>query len=165
MPLLLIFILVPVIEIALFIQVGSWLGMWPTLVTVILTAIIGTYLLRLQGIAELIKLQNAMQGRGNPIKPIANGALILVAGVLLLTPGFFTDLLGFILLTPPIRSVVIEWLSSYFTKNPNVLFTRHGQSNNSENQPKDTGAVDADYVILDDEDSKEPGNSGWTKRD
>ncbi|MDG1235829.1 MAG: FxsA family protein [Amylibacter sp.] len=165
MPLLLIFILVPVIEIALFIQVGSWLGMWPTLVTVILTAIVGTYLLRLQGIAELIKLQNAMRGSGSPIKPIANGALILVAGVLLLTPGFFTDFLGFILLTPPIRGVVIEWLSSYFTKNPNVVFTRRGQSNNSENQPKDTDAVDADYIILDDEDSKKPGNSGWTKRD
>ena len=165
MPLLLIFILVPVIEIALFIQVGSWLGMWPTLVTVILTAIVGTYLLRLQGIAELIKLQNAMQGSGSPIKPIANGALILVAGVLLLTPGFFTDFSGFILLTPPIRGVVIEWLSSYFTKNPNVVFTRRGQSNNSENQPKDTDAVDADYIILDDKDSKKPGNSGWTKRD
>ena len=71
--LLFIFIIIPIIEIALFIQVGDWLGLWSTLAIIILTAVIGTYLLRLQGMAELAKLQSAMQGRGNPVKAIANG--------------------------------------------------------------------------------------------
>ena len=71
--LLFIFIIIPIIEIALFIQVGGWLGLWSTLAIIILTAVIGTYLLRLQGMAELAKLQSAIQGRGSPVKAIANG--------------------------------------------------------------------------------------------
>ncbi len=85
MPLLLIFVAIPIIEIALFIQVGGWLGLWPTLGIVVLTAVIGTYLLRLQGMAELAKLQGSMSNGQSPVGPIANGALILVAGVLLST--------------------------------------------------------------------------------
>lgn len=162
MPLLIIFIIVPIIEIALFIQVGGWLGLWPTLAIVVLTAVIGTYLLRLQGMAELAKLQGSMQGNGSPVDPIANGALILVAGVLLLTPGFFTDAVGFALLTPPVRAVVIKWLAARFANSPNVVFTQHGQPQQS---PRDSGAVDGEYVVLDDDEPAEPGNSGWTKRD
>lgn len=160
MPLLLIFVAIPIIEIALFIQVGGWLGLWPTLGIVILTAVIGTFLLRQQGMAELAKLQGSMQGGGNPVDPIANGALILVAGVLLLTPGFFTDGVGFALLTPPVRAVVIKWLAARFASSPNVVFTHPNQP-----APRDKGAVDVDYVVLDDDEPTEPGNSGWTKRD
>lgn len=165
MPLLLIFIVVPIIEIALFIQVGGWLGLWPTLAIVVLTAVMGTYLLRLQGMAELAKLQGAMQGAGSPVDPIANGALILVAGVLLLTPGFFTDAVGFALLTPPVRAVVIKWLAARFANSPNVVFTQTGYPNAGQQPPRDPGAVDGDYVVLDDDAPQEPGNSGWTKRD
>lgn len=165
MPLLLIFIIIPIIEIALFIQVGGWLGLWPTLAIVVLTAVIGTYLLRLQGMAELAKLQGAMQGQGSPVDPIANGALILVAGVLLLTPGFFTDAVGFSLLTPPVRAVVIKWLGARFANGANVVFTQQGHPHGEQHQPRDPGAVDADYVVLEDKEPKEPGNSGWTKRD
>ncbi len=164
MPLLFIFIIVPIIEIALFIQVGGWLGLWPTLAIVILTAVIGTYLLRLQGMAELAKLQGAMQGSGSPVDPIANGALILVAGVLLLTPGFFTDAVGFALLTPPVRAVVIKWLAARFANSSSVVFTQQGHPQETPH-PRDSGTVDADYVVLDDDEPTEPGNSGWTKRD
>ncbi len=160
MPLLILFILIPIVEIGLFIQVGGWLGLWPTLGIVILTAVIGTYLLRLQGMAELAKLQGSMQNGQNPVDPIANGALILVAGILLLTPGFFTDAVGFALLTPPVRAVVIKWAAAKFANSPNVVFTHPGQAS-----PRDSGAVDADYVVLDDDENTEPGNSGWTKRD
>jgi UPF0716 protein FxsA len=165
MPLLLIFIAIPIIEIALFIQVGGWLGLWPTLAIVVLTAVIGTYLLRLQGMNELAKLQSSMQGGGNPVEPIANGALILVAGVLLLTPGFFTDGVGFALLTPPVRAMVIKWGAAKFAKNPNVVFTQQGHPYQGQQTPRDPGAVDVDYVVLDDDEPSEPGNSGWTKRD
>jgi len=163
MPLLFILIAVPIIEIGLFIQVGGWLGLWPTLGIVILTAFIGSYLLRRQGLAELAKLQGTMQTGQNPVDPIANGALILVAGILLLTPGFFTDAIGFLLLTPPVRALAIKWGAAKFANSPNVVFTQanHGQSSHP---ARDSRAVDGEYVVLDETDPPEAGNSGWTKR-
>ena len=102
-------IAVPIIEIALFIEVGGAIGLWPTLAIVILTAAAGAALLRLQGRGALIDLRRSIAGGGDPAKALAHGALVLVAGVLLLTPGFFTDALGFALLVPGVRSAVIAW--------------------------------------------------------
>ncbi|MEL7415407.1 MAG: FxsA family protein, partial [Pseudomonadota bacterium] len=106
---------VPLIEIALFIQVGGWIGLFPTLATVILTAVLGTMLLRSQGRGELQKLQKSFQEGQDPRGPLAHGALILVAGIVLLTPGFFTDAIGFALLIPPIRARVIDALAKRIT--------------------------------------------------
>jgi len=89
-----LFVGVPILEIALFIQVGGWLGLWPTLGIVILTALAGTLLLRTQGIQTLGRLQSSVSEGKNPMDPIAHGAMILIAAVLLLTPGFFTDITG-----------------------------------------------------------------------
>ncbi|MEL6677834.1 MAG: FxsA family protein, partial [Pseudomonadota bacterium] len=129
---LLALIFVPLIEIALFIQVGSWIGLWPTLATVVLTAVLGTWLLRSQGRGELQKLQRTFQEGGDPRGPLAHGALILVAGIVLLTPGFFTDAIGFALLIPSIRSVVIEAIAKRITEatvnvtvNGETIRTRH----------------------------------------
>ena len=99
--LLLAFIAVPLIEIALFIQVGGMIGLWPTLAIVILTALLGTWLLRMQGAAALTDLRRSFSEVEDPSEPLAHGAMILFAGALLLTPGFFTDAVGFALLTPP----------------------------------------------------------------
>src|SRR5210317_484928 len=98
-----IFVVVPIVEIALFIEVGGFLGLWPTLAIVVLTALAGSALLRSQGFATLETLQNNLRTGGDPINPIAHGALILVAGVLLLTPGFFTDSVGLSLMIPQVR--------------------------------------------------------------
>ena len=106
--LLIIFVAVPIIEIALFIQVGDAIGLWPTLATVIITAFIGTQLLRSQGLATLSNLQSSVGAGQNPMDHIAHGAMILIAGVVLLTPGFFTDAIGFALLTPPVRAALIK---------------------------------------------------------
>ena len=108
--LLLLFIGVPLIEIALFIQVGGLIGLWPTLAIVILTALIGTHLVRSQGLATLARVQNSIQTINDPTEPLAHGAMILFAGALLLTPGFFTDAFGFLLLTPKFRSYVFNML-------------------------------------------------------
>lgn len=102
--LLIAFIAVPLIEIALFIQVGGAIGVWPTLAIVVLTALIGTALLRRQGFQEMNRFRAAMAGMGDPSEPLVHGAMILFAGALLLTPGFFTDGLGFALLLPPVRA-------------------------------------------------------------
>ncbi|MGY9036033.1 MAG: FxsA family protein, partial [Rhodobacterales bacterium] len=89
-----LFIAVPIIEIALFIQIGGFLGFWVTMLIVILTAIIGTRLVKSQGLNAIKDVQNSFINGGDTANSLINGALILVAGVLLLTPGFFTDFIG-----------------------------------------------------------------------
>lgn len=106
-----LFIAVPLIEIALFIQVGGWIGLWPTLAVVVLTAIAGTYLVRRQGLTALNDLRRALEELDNPALPLAHGAMILFAGVLLLTPGFFTDTVGILLLIPAVRDAALRWLA------------------------------------------------------
>ncbi|MGF1658481.1 MAG: FxsA family protein [Rubrimonas sp.] len=102
-------IAVPLIEIVLFIQIGGLIGLWPTILVVILTAAIGASMLRRQGLATVQRLQAAMARGEDPSDQLAQGALILFAGALLLTPGFFTDGVGFALLNAPIRERLIDW--------------------------------------------------------
>ena len=104
--LLLAFVGVPLAEIALFIEVGEWIGLWPTLATVIGTAIVGTALLRLQGLNALRQLQGSLERGEMPVEHIFTGACLLVAGAFLLTPGFLTDTLGFLLFVPFIRRLI-----------------------------------------------------------
>ena len=101
-------VVVPIIEIALFIEIGGWIGLWPTLGIVVATAIAGAALLRAQGFAAIADLQGRLDRGEDPTAALAHGALILVAGVVLLTPGFFTDAVGFLLLVPAVRAVVIR---------------------------------------------------------
>mgnify|MGYP000244686622 FL=1 len=107
--LLFAFIAVPLIEIALFIQVGGFIGLWPTLLIVLVTAVLGSWLVRSQGAREISRLQGAFSDLRDPTEPLANGAMILFAGALLLTPGFFTDAVGFALLFPPFRAAAFKW--------------------------------------------------------
>jgi UPF0716 protein FxsA len=112
MYLFLAFLMVPLIEIGLFIQVGSWIGLWPTLAIVVLTAVIGTWLVRTQGRMALGQLRASFSELNDPTEPLAHGAMILLSGALLLTPGFFTDAIGFALLMPPVRQAVFRYLQS-----------------------------------------------------
>jgi UPF0716 protein FxsA len=107
--LLVVFVAVPLIEIALFIQVGGWLTLWPTLAIVVATALIGTALVRRQGLRVLAQAQRALEEMGDPLAPLLHGALILFAGALLLTPGFLTDAVGLALLVPGVRTALLAW--------------------------------------------------------
>jgi UPF0716 protein FxsA len=109
MPLFLLLLVVPVIEIALFIQVGGAIGVWPTIGLVLLSAAVGAALLRAQGLSVLGQVQARLRAGEDPGPALAHGALILVAGLMLLTPGFFTDALGLALLVPPLRAAVIRF--------------------------------------------------------
>lgn len=111
--LFLAFLLVPLIEIALFIQVGSAIGLWMTLLIVVLTALIGTITVRRQGGQVLARLQQAFQSAQDPSGPLADGVMILFSGMLLLTPGFFTDAIGFALLVPMIRGALFQSLRKH----------------------------------------------------
>ena len=115
MPLLVLFIVVPLIEIALFIQIGSAIGLGWTLLIVVLTAIAGTVLVRQQGRDVLVRLQSSFEQLRDPTEPLAHGAMILFSGALLLTPGFFTDAVGFALLIPAVREAAFRWLRGRVT--------------------------------------------------
>ncbi|MEB5620482.1 membrane protein FxsA [Vibrio cholerae] len=110
--LLFLFIAVPVIEIALFIQVGGVLGVWPTIALVLLTAIVGASLVRSQGLQTLLTVQQRLAQGQLPAQQILEGVMLAVAGVLLLTPGFFTDILGMLVLLPAPRAYLAKQLMS-----------------------------------------------------
>ncbi len=107
------FIGVPIIEIAVFIEVGGVLGLWPTLGLVVLTAVLGTWQLRAQGLATLMRARDQVERGALPTRELFDGACLLVAGALLLTPGFVTDAAGFLLFFPPVRDILLGLLARY----------------------------------------------------
>jgi UPF0716 protein FxsA len=115
---LLIFIAVPLIELWVLLQIGEILGVFYTLGVVILTAVIGVQLLRYQGVRVLWKAGHTLKGGVLPTTELAEGFLLALAGALLLTPGFLTDGMGFLLMITPVRYYVIDklgrhWMSSW----------------------------------------------------
>ncbi len=107
--LFLLFLIIPMVEIYLLIQVGSVIGALPTVFLVVFTAVLGALLLRYQGLITLQNFQSAM-GQGKlPALEMLEGMVLLVAGALLLTPGFFTDAIGFAGLIAPLRRSAIKW--------------------------------------------------------
>lgn len=100
------FLLIPIAEIAVFIQVGDLVGLWPTLFGIVLTAIIGGLLVRRQGFETLRRSRASMDRNELPVAELFDGLCILIAGALLLTPGFLTDTMGFLLLVPPLRALL-----------------------------------------------------------
>ena len=150
MRLFLAFLLVPLIEIALFIQIGGLIGLWPTLLIVILTAIAGAAMVRSQGAAVLSRLRGSFEDLRDPTEPLAHGAMILFSGALLLTPGFFTDTVGFLLLVPGVRDRLYRFVRSRITV-AEVQYGRPGRST----------VIDADYEDLDV--PPPTGPSGWTR--
>ena len=102
----LIFIAVPLIEIAIFIEVGGAIGVWPTVAIVLLTALLGATLLRVQGLATWRRAEEAMRRGEPPVAEMLDGVFLIAAALLMVTPGLFTDCVGFLLLIPPIRRAI-----------------------------------------------------------
>ena len=113
--LLVAFIVVPLAEIAVLIQVGGWIGLMPTLALIILTAVIGTIMLRRQGFAVLTRAQRQLEQGILPVAEVFEGLCLLVAGALLLTPGFITDACGALLL-PPVRALLYRRVGHYLER-------------------------------------------------
>jgi UPF0716 protein FxsA len=108
--LLVAFIAVPLLEIALFIEIGGWIGLGPTLALIIVSAVIGAWIMRQQGIGVLRRAQQQLAEGVLPVREVFEGLCLLVAGALLLTPGFFTDALGALLLVPAARRALYRRL-------------------------------------------------------
>ncbi|MFZ2103524.1 MAG: FxsA family protein [Oricola sp.] len=107
-----ILLIIPLLEIGVFVVVGSRIGVFPTLAMVVLTAFIGSILLRVQGFGLLTRMRAEMDQGRMPGRDLVHGVMILVAGVLLLTPGFVTDTLGFLLFVPAVRDLVWRFARS-----------------------------------------------------
>ena len=104
--LLLLFTVVPLIELALLIQIGEWVGLPATIVLVVLTGAIGAWLAKSQGVRALKRLQDELRQGRMPTEALLDGLMIFIAGAVLLTPGLLTDLFGFFLLVPAGRGAV-----------------------------------------------------------
>jgi UPF0716 protein FxsA len=102
-PLSLILLALPLIEIAVFVLVGSQIGVLPTIALVILSAVAGGILVRIQGFGILTRIRQQLESGRDPGRELAHGMMILLAGILLVIPGFVTDILGILLFIPPIR--------------------------------------------------------------
>lgn len=111
--LLFLFTLIPILELYVLIEAGRQIGVGPTIAMVIITGIAGAYLARTQGFNLINRIQQDLNEGRVPAGEMMDGAMILAGGLLLLTPGFCTDLFGFCLLTPATRNIFKGWLQKW----------------------------------------------------
>lgn len=157
------FLAIPLIEITLFIQIGGIIGLGWTLVTVVVTAILGTVLVRNQGALALGQVRNSFNEMRDPTEPLAHGAMIIFSGALLLTPGFFTDAVGFLLLVPAVRASAFRAVKARmnaqgFQARARRQHPHQGPTGHSTGED----VIDGEYIEMpsDTEAPKRP--SGWT---
>jgi UPF0716 protein FxsA len=147
---------VPLIEIALFIEVGGWIGLWPTLALVVLTAVIGAWMLRQQGLSVLMRAQRQLAEGALPVVEVFEGLCLVIAGALLLTPGFFTDALGAVLLVPAVRRTlyrqVRQRIEAHIVRAPEDFGVGPGQS------PAPGPTIDTEYEEIEQDRGEPPGD-------
>jgi UPF0716 protein FxsA len=136
--LLLIFIVWPVTELWLLFQLNGVFGFLPTVLLVFGTGILGAWLAKWQGLQAIIRLQNEIRQGVMPAQAIGDGALILVAGVLLITPGAISDVAGLLLLVPPFRKFVLAGVSRWFANHVRVQTTGFWQATDGKLPGDDT---------------------------
>ena len=110
--LFLAFTIIPVFEIYLLIQIGSVFGVFTSIALVVFTGFLGAYLARIQGLQTLFRIQKSLREGRMPSAELLDALLIGIAGLVLLTPGFLTDTVGFVLLIPSTRNAIKSWLQS-----------------------------------------------------
>ncbi len=112
--LLILFTIIPVIEILIFLSIGDFMGPWAVVGLILLTGITGAALARHEGLRVLLAIQEQLAGGTMPAREMVDGGLILAGGLLLLTPGFFTDVVGLSLVLPMSRALMRDRLIEYF---------------------------------------------------
>ena len=126
--LFLLFALVPVAEIYVLVSVGGAIGVFPTIALVILTALAGAHLARLQGMSIMLRSRENLDQGFMPAEELLDGLLVFLAGMVLLAPGFLTDICGLLILLPGTRGIFKQWLRKKFDQwrqDPNVHITFH----------------------------------------
>ena len=144
----------PLVEIGLFVSLGGAIGLWATLAWVIGTGFAGAALIRAQGRRGMVDLRREADLMRNPLSPLAHGALQVLAGVLLILPGFLTDAVGLLLLIAPLRSLLIGALAARITA---------GGFAGTPRRADQVEVIDAEYSVIVPEDRESRPPSGWTR--
>ncbi len=152
-----LFFIATLVEIALFITLGGRMGIWLSFAVILGTAMLGVGILRLQGGRAAADLRLAMERMGDPAAPMAHHVLIALAAILLILPGFMGDMIGLLLLVPPVRVALIAWVTRRATIRGGV---RHGPRQ----AHRPDMVIDGEFIELDEAGKPDPrGPSGWTR--
>lgn len=146
MPFLIIFIIIPILEITAFIHIGGAIGVWPTLLIALMTALIGGSVIKYQGLITTENIRAAIARGQTPMPELFDGLCLVAAGALLITPGFVTDTIGFALLFPPIRDMI----RTHLAKGLKAQSSMQSDPSNPY-QSQDSGVIEGDYERLDDD--------------
>ena len=162
--LIVLFIVVPIAELAVLIQVGQAIGVWWTIALLVADAILGSMLARSQGRAVWRRFNEALQAGRAPAREVMDGALVLFGGALLLTPGFLSDILGIVLLLPPTRALVRAILVRRFAARMVASMTAGpGVRGPDARQPRGRQAYDVEGTAVDSPpDGLDPGSRSAT---
>ena len=144
--LLIIFIILPIIEISIFIQIGGFVGTFNTILIIFLTATVGVYFVRQQGFRTFQKIAVELQNQQIPVQGMFDGLVILIAGILLVTPGFLTDIIGFLGLIPHTRAFLLTVIK-------NLFLQRYSNANKQYKKDIDE-TIDGDFIEIE-EDNEE----------
>ena len=125
--LLLLFVLVPLVELYLLLKLGALIGAGPTIAIVIVTGVLGGSMARTQGFAVLRRVRESLNAGILPTDALIDGLFVLAGGLLLLTPGLLTDIVGFLALLPPTREFLKKWIKRRFQQilDTNVVYTEY----------------------------------------
>ncbi|MEM8944262.1 MAG: FxsA family protein [Planctomycetota bacterium] len=149
LPLFLLFTLMPLLELWLLFQLSGLFGFWTTIAVVLLTGMVGAWLAKLQGWQTMFRIQSQMRAGQMPAEAMGDGVMILIAGVLLITPGVLTDVFGLSLLLPPVRVAVKKFFLAWVKKNvrvETVAFSSSPGRPNSDPNVVEGRVVDAHVV-------------------
>jgi UPF0716 protein FxsA len=141
------FIAIPLVEIMVFIQVGSEIGALNTILITVVTAVIGLMLLRVQGLGVLMRARAALEKQESPVNEIFEGVLLALAGLFLLIPGFVTDAIGFLLFLPPLRKA----LAGYMARHSKFVATNMQYQGGRRSPPGKGPIIDGEYEVVDED--------------
>lgn len=150
--LLIVFLAVPIIEIYLLFQVGGIIGAGWTILIVIGTAVLGVSLLRQQGLATWTRLNQSIAQGQLPPTVLVEGILLLLSGAFLLTPGFFTDGIGFLFLMPPVRKLLASYLLRRGMFMASSMHTTYSSQTTSDSRPQQNNVIEGEYEERNDKD-------------
>lgn len=166
MSLMWLFLLWPVLEIAVFIKVGGALGILPTLLLIIGAGVVGVWLVRMQGLMVMDDLRNRLSRMNDPSEPMAHGALIALAGFLFMVPGFLGDLVALALLVPAVRRWLIGRMAQRASFIRSTAFGFDAQGPYANDRGRST-VIDAEFYEIDPDEPRLPPRprrpSGWTR--
>lgn len=147
MPFLILFVIIPILELAIFAAVSEHIGLLTALLFALLTAIIGGNVVRLQGLHTIGSMRQSMDQGKLPLSELFDGFCLVAAGALLITPGFLTDTIGFLLLIPAFRA----FLRHIVKNHTNWAVETHGFEYQSRQTPRDPTIIEGEYVEVDEQ--------------